>query len=305
MPDALDRAGMLRLVPAHVLALLLAACLLAGGCVEPRATGSVRGRVVDAQGQPVTMARVLLDGPFGQTTLTNARGEFRIGGARDGKHDVYALDPTHTYVGGAKVDVSNGGIADVGDVVLTDCATTGSGGAEPNQDYAEVCGASGRAPPPTVVSFEAVTATWADGYVDQHGLNGYGEDSEIVTALDWYFHGDFRAGGDVPLHRVTSQDEVPVHVGLNSYQPELAGYYYLLREGDVSLTVFEDGDGNPESVAYVFHGENLVFEYLSPTGGTDALHVAYVGRADAQGIAWQANAVAQEPAALRAAATGE
>lgn len=293
---------MLRRLP--LLALFLAATgLLVSGCVEPRATGSVRGRVVDAQGQPVMSARVLLDDPFGQTTLTNARGEFRIGGARDGSHDVFALDPTRSYVAGAKADVSNGGVADVGDLVLTDCALAGTSGPEPNQDYAEVCGASVE-PPPTVVSFEAVTATWADGHLDEHGLNGYGEDSAIVTALDWYFHGDFRAGGEMPLRHVTSQDELPVHVGLNSYQPELAGYYYLLREGDVSLSVFEDGDGNPESMAYVFHGENLVFEYLSPTGGTDATHVAYVGRADAQGIAWQANAV-QSPGALQAAPAGE
>ena len=293
---------MLHRSPLIALLLLAASSLLVGGCVEPRATGSVRGRVVDAQGAPVRSARVLLDDPFGQTTLTNARGEFRIGGARDGNHDVYALDPTRTLVAGAKADVSNGAVVDVGDLMLGDCAQAGSGGTDPNVAYAEVCGAE-PAPPPTVVAFERITASWADGYLDEFGLNGYGEDSTIVTALDWYFPGDFRMGGDMPLRHVTSQDAVPVHIGLNSYQPELAGYYYVLREGDVSLSVFDDGDGDPASVGYRFHGENLVLEYLSPTGGSDAGHVATVGFADAEGIAWQANGVS--PAALPASAAGE
>lgn len=302
MAPALDRDGMFHRAPLLALLLLTASSLLVNGCVEPRATGSVRGRVVDGEGQPVRSARVLLDDPFGQTTLTNARGEFRIGGARDGNHEVFALDATRTLVAGAKADVSNGGVTDVGDLVLGSCTQVGSGGTDPNEDYAEVCGAQ-PSPPPTVVSFDRVTATWADGYVDEFGLNGYGEDSSIITALDWYVPGDFRAGGEMPLRHVTSQDAIPVHVGLNSYQPELAGYYYVLREGDVSLSVFDDGDGDPASVGYRFHGENLVFEYLSPTGGTDGTHVATVGFADAEGIAWQANAM--QPGALPPAAAGE
>ncbi len=289
--------GVRRLFPI----LLLAA--LAGCDLQNYSSGTVRGRVVTAAGIPVANARVMLDDANGRATLTNYRGEFRLGGAADGGHALYALDVSGQYAAAASVTVEDGAATDAGDLVLTDCAGVLAGAGspegpisdgsspttpgEPGADVSVPCSAEPPPPPPANFSFASLTATYADGFVDPSMIYVFGEDVGQGVTFDLYVLGDYSGtGGARTVHVDPSQNFADAHVGL-FVTYEQWGYYYVLRSGDLSVTVAEDGDGDPATLGYQVGGTSLAFDLVGWDGSYDAGHTATVGSLAAEGIAAQ------------------
>ena len=106
------------------------------GCslFEESKSGTVRGRVVDTNGQPISGVRVALDRVGGRTTVSNIRGEFRLGGASAGDHTVLAYSVAQDAAGFVDADVNDGDVVDVGDVFLTDCDEIELNGGTPGPD---------------------------------------------------------------------------------------------------------------------------------------------------------------------------
>ena len=281
---------------------MTAAVIAAGvsGCnlFESSGSGTVRGRVVDANGQPIRGARVALDKVGGRTTMSNVRGEFRLGGARDGAHTVIAYSVAQDAGGSIAAEVSDGDVVDVGDVILMDCDVIVAGGGvnedgsiEPGSDPSiEPCVVEPPPPPAANVTIASLEGEYASGFVDPWGVYGYADDSSEAAGFDFWISADLTAGGSFSDHVVNDYANglVEAHVGLFTYaDPSGWGYYYVLREGDITVTVTDDGDGDPSTLSFAFSGSNLVFDYANWNGGIDSTHTATVGAASASGTAWQ------------------
>lgn len=283
--------------------LLAAAVSGLSGCnlFESSGSGTLRGRVVDANGQPISGARVALDKLSGRTTLSNVRGEFRLGGARDGEHTVLAYSVSLDAAGAASAAVTDGDVIDLGDVTLTDCAVLESnspdgavgedGQSEPGTDPSVApCVFEPPPPPDAHVSIASLEGEYASGYVDPWGVYGFADDSSEAAGFDFWISADLTAGGSFSDHVVNDYNNgtVEAHVGLFTYGGNDGwGYYYVLREGDITITVTDDGDGDPSTLSFSFSGTNLVFDYADWNGGVDPAYTASVGSASASGTAWQ------------------
>lgn len=271
------------------------------GCVRESGSGTVRGRVLDASGHPVAGARVSLDRVGGRTTLTNVRGEFSLG-ARDGGHLLLAYSAAKHAAGSVDAEV-DGGIVDVGDVWLVDCdllvgggeGTTPMGGEDgavpPDPDDPSIMPCVVEPPPPPVahLQIDSLDAEYADAFVDSWGIYGYADDGSAQAGLDFWIPAELTAGGTYSAHVLNDYEdgEVQAHVGLFTWgDPDGWGYYYVLREGNVSVTVSDDGDGDPETLAFSFTGTNLVFDYAG-WNGIEPEYTASVGSATASGHAWR------------------
>lgn len=265
---------------------LLALAMVLSACVPDAATGSIRGRVVDASGRPVRGARVMLEGPAGRSTVTNLQGEFRLGGARDGRHAVYALDPSASSGAGGVAHVQEGRVADVGDLALFACDSLPAGedpDAASEGSPLVPCTSEPPAPPPTVVAFGDLAASFSDAWVTPEGIHGFGAASGGM-AFDFFVPGNFLAAGSIVLEPQNDNgyggDALVV-----LYAP--GGWVWLLRTGAISLETFENGDGDPATSGWRFRGEDLVFEYLTWDAGLDGSRVATVASAAAEGHAWR------------------
>ncbi len=284
--------------------------LLLGGCVgDSSSTGTVRGRVVDANGQPVSAARIALDRFGGRSTVTNARGEFRLGGVRDGSHVVLAFAVAGNQAGASNVEVDDGSTEDVGDVVVIDCedlangvlleptpspTPDGNGSGEPDptstsdpgdydvDDMIIPCGWEPPPPPPEAVTIDSFDADWGSGWIDPSGFYGYLDDAGNQASLDVYVPGDF-AEGSVITFDAGTVDAIG-YGGLYTY--DSYGYYYLMTGGELTIEVGDDGDGDPSTSAFSLHGENLQFVYYA-WEGLDAGYTATVVEADGDGSAYR------------------
>lgn len=273
-----------------------------GGCeVDRSGTGTVRGRVVDVTGQPISGARVAVDRLGGRSTVTNARGEFRIA-AKDGQRTLLAFSVALDAGASTQVAVTDGDVVDAGDVTLVDCtvlAEAAPGGApapdedgmmpSDGSDPSMPCLYEPPPPPAEHVSIASLAGDFASGFVDPWGVSGYADDSSAQAGFDFWIAADVAAGGAFSGHVVNDYTNgiVEAHVGLFTYGDATGwGHYYLLREGDVSVTVTDDGDGDPSTLAFTFSGSNLVFEYAG-WNGIDGGYTADVGAATASGDAWQ------------------
>jgi hypothetical protein len=283
-------------------AAVLAASLTGCNLFEESGSGTVRGRVVGANGQPLSGARVTLDRVGGRTTVSNMRGEFRIGGARDGGHTVLAYSVAQDAAGSAHANVGDGEVVDVGDVLLMDCddvvANSPNGGMEDdgsvssdgNGDPTVVpCVMEPPPPPAANITIASLSGDYASGYIDPWGVYGYADDSSKMAGFDFWISADLTAGGAFADHVVNDYANglVEAHVGLFTYGDDSGwGYYYVLREGDVTVSVTDDGDGDPSTLQFSFSGTNLVFDYAG-WEGIDSTHTANVASAAAAGTAWQ------------------
>lgn len=284
---------------------VLAATILAAastGCslFDESKSGTVRGRVVGANGQPVSGVRVALDRVGGRTTVSNVRGEFRLGGASAGDHTLLAYSVAQDAAGSVNADVDDGDVVDVGDVFLTDCdelqAGAPNGGMESDgtvtdggDPSVQPCVMEPPPPPDEHVSIASLSGDYADGFVDPWGVYGYADDSSEMAGFDFWVSADLTAGGTFSDHVINDYENgvVEAHVGLFTYGDSNGwGHYYLLREGDITVTVSDDGDGDPSTLSFSFSGENLVFDYAG-WNGIDSAYTATVGSADAAGTAWQ------------------
>lgn len=284
------------LLGAAVLAASLSGCNL----FDESGSGTVRGRVVGANGQPLSGARVSLDRVGGRTTVSNMRGEFRIGGARDGGHVVLAYSVAQDAAGSAEANVGDGEVVDVGDVFLTDCdqvvAGAPNGGMEDDGTVSndgdpsvQPCLMEPPPPPAENISIASLNGEYASGYIDPWGVYGYADDSSEMAGFDFWIAADLTAGGAFSDHVVNDYANglVEAHVGLYTYGDDSGwGYYYVLREGDVTVSVTDDGDDDPSTLQFSFSGTNLVFDYAG-WEGIDASYTANVGSATAEGTAWQ------------------
>ena len=284
-----------------VAATFLASAVTGCSLFEESKSGTVRGRVVGANGQPISGVRVALDRVGGRTTLSNQRGEFRLGGASAGDHTLLAYSVAQDAAGSAPADVNDGDVVDVGDVFLTDCDEIELGapnggetqpdgtiddGGDPN---VYPCVMEPPPPPDEHVSIASLEGDYADGYVDPWGVYGYADDSSEMAGFDFWISADLTAGGTFSDHVINDYNNgvVEAHVGLYTYGDASGwGYYYVLREGDITVTVSDDGDGDPSTLSFSFSGENLVFDYAG-WEGIDPNYTATVGSAVAAGTAWQ------------------
>lgn len=271
-------------------------------CESKSGTGGVRGRVVNAAGTPARGVRVMLDGREGRSAITDVRGEFRLG-AKAGSHVVVASHAVANAGASVEVEVEIGENADVGDVVLQDCdeiiimaggdpnAPDGGeggeeGGTEPG-DPTYPCTVEPPPPPPELVTIESFESDWASGWLDSWGLYGYGDDADAMAAIDFFVGGDFTAGGTTTIHideQTATAGLINAYAGLFTY--DSYGYYYFITSGDLTVTVGDDGDGDPSTVAFQFSGSNLEFAYYDWAGTTDTAYVAKVNAASAAGTAY-------------------
>ncbi|HVO29438.1 MAG TPA: carboxypeptidase-like regulatory domain-containing protein [bacterium] len=244
--------------------------LVLAGCSTQSKSGAIRGRVLSSNGSPVAGARVMLDHTSGRVTLSNAHGEFRLSGAKDGTHRVFAL--ANGQAATAVTSVS--GVADVGDLTLEDCTTivaqggttvsggsagggTGANGGAPaptatpgatgstgSNDPGSVdpngtipCEVDPPPPPPPHVDFAALHADYADGYVDGTGISGWGWDDTQSVGFDFYLPGNFLSGGSASAHvdGSTPTDPTTPTGYMSLYTAD--GYIYLLASGDLSVAV--------------------------------------------------------------------
>ena len=275
--------------------ILLAAVAVAGCNPSHSGTGTVRGRVVDASGQPISGARVALDRSTGRTTLTNIRGEFSLG-AKDGAHVLLAFSQAQNAAASTEVDVDDGNVANVGDVTLMDCdevvpmpgeggnGAAGDDGMTEPGDPTIPCEWEPPPPPEPHVDFGSLEAEFAAGFVDPWGVYGFGDDSSEEVGFDFWIPADITASGTFSGHVVNdyANGVVEAHFGLYTYE----GHYYVLREGDLTVTVSEDGDGDPSTLNFSFSGTNLSLDYAG-WEGIDAGYTASVESAIAEGQAWQ------------------
>lgn len=269
-------------------------------CESKSGTGGVRGRVVSAAGTPARGVRVMLDGRDGRSAITDVRGEFRLG-AKAGSHVVVASHAAQNAGATVEVDVEIGENADVGDVVLQDCdeivvmaggdpsspdGGEGGGGTEPG-DPTYPCTVEPPPPPPASITIESLEADWASGWLDSWGLYGYGDDADAMAAIDFFVGGDFTAGGTSTIHidaETATAGLINAYAGLFTY--DTYGYYYFITSGDLTITVADDGDDDPSTVAFQFSGANLEFSYYDWSGESDASYVAKVNAASAAGTAY-------------------
>ena len=239
--------------------LLASTALLAlAGCQKSSSAGAIRGRVLAPTGQPAAGARVMLDSASGRTTLTNARGEFRLGGAISGGHKVFALS-NHTAAL-ASTHVDGTATADVGDLTLEDCsiivaqggapdANAGgtSGGPAPegtpggaptkvDSDGTIPCEAEPPPPPAPHVDFGAITADYGDAMLDPSGIYGFGWDSVTQVGFDFYLQGDFTAPGTATIHVAGAAIDPTVAPAASMFLYTSEGYAYLLTGGDLTIT---------------------------------------------------------------------
>ena len=110
-----------------------------------------------------------------------------------------------------------------------------------------------------------------------------------AAGFDFWVSADLTAGGTFSDHVINDYNNgvVEAHVGLFTYGDESGwGHYYVLREGDVTVTVSDDGDEDPSTLSFSFSGTNLVFDYAG-WEGIDSNYTATVESANAAGTAWQ------------------
>lgn len=277
---------------------------LAGCDIDRSGGGTVRGRVVDASGQPISGARVSVDRLGGRSTLTNVRGEFRIA-AKDGDRTLLAFSTQLDAGGAIDVQVTDGDVVDAGDVTITDCdiliagldggpgtSEGGDGLISPDaSDPWMPCIYEPPPPPAEHITIASLTGDYADGFIDTWGVYGYADDSSEQAGFDFWIPADLTGGGTFSGHVVNDYANgiVQAHVGLFTYADAESsgwGHYYVLREGDVTVTVADDGDGDPSTLSFSFSGTNLVFEYAG-WNGIDPAFTAAVGNASANGTAWR------------------
>lgn len=264
-----------------ILVAAVAGTLLAG-CEKPvRSEGAVHGRVYDTQGNPLSGVRLSLDDQFGLSTLSNFRGEFRLSGASAGTHALFAFHAASQMTDAVSVDVEENGDADAGAMTVSNSCTdedeSGEGGDEgetEGEDQGEPdADAPCDWPPPPMpeaITFDLLVADHAEAAIDPWGIyGGFVDDGlgNLQVGIDFYAPGDFTAGGDYAETIVIDEAAglyPAAHVGL--YVQDEYGYYYVVQSGDITLSAYDDGDGDPATMAFSFHGENLVFAYLECTG---------------------------------------
>lgn len=254
--------------------------LLLAGCVPSRSTGTVRGRVLSADGSPTTGVHVSMDstgGPFG---VSGAGGQFLIGNVAAGHHLVLAFDGAAQSGAAQDVDVE-GGSTTIFDVVLQPCPPDPVNAGP----LAEPCTAQAPPPPPTHLVFDTVEAasSWLD--VDPAGVSGGGEDYGRGIQFGFWLAGDYTAASSASLH-VSIADGLSPAGGLTLLTEQGGNwYFYELVDGDLAVTFTDDGDGDPATRAFSFEGAGLVFSYVDWYGGLDASHDAFAGTLAASGTA--------------------
>ena len=246
-------------------------------CTKSPEAGAIRGRVLTPAGQPAAGARVMLDSATGRTTLANAHGEFRLGGAISGGHKVFALSNHSAAL--ANASVAGTATSDVGDLVLEDCGvivsqggtptgggtsnggTTTTGGTasgapspaatagQPNVDPNGTmpCQVDPPPPPPDHVNYDAINADYADASLDPSGIYGFAWDSSAGVGFDFWLSGDFTTPGTYTVHVDGAAATDP---GVASSQGSVwlytqDGYAYLLSSGDLTLTTTAVDGGTP------------------------------------------------------------
>ena len=268
--------GWMRLLSPIAAALVM---LPLAGCIQPRATGGVQGRVLHADGTPAFGVRVALDQLQRHVVVTDLEGRYHLGGAPSGAHELVALLQSANAGGAEAIDVPAGAIADAPDLELADC--TGIVNATPDgtpTGAAIPCTATAPPPPPATLHFDAIQADSASGAIDPSSFSGWGQDTANGIEFDVVVAGDFTAGGGLTLHVTNASTTTPTaFLGV-----EIAGaggdWFYLLESGDLSLTVDPTG-------AFDLHASNLTLAYLGWDGSLDATSALTIGALTAAGTA--------------------
>lgn len=284
-----------RLLPVVVAIVLSAGCGVGaeGGLFDfgASSTGAVRGRIVYADAAPAPGVRVSLDSLSGRSTITNPMGEFFLGNARDGDHALYAYDPGTDSAAAIGIVVS-GGEANVGDVLLEDCATVltdpGSAGESPSA-FTPCSGEGLPDEPPPMLSSDLGTLdiAWGEAHIDTMGIQGFLEGASANVSLDFNLTGSqySNPGGasyDNSVQNDYGSGNIEALIGVYDYA---TGAYFVLANGNVSLDVVDNADGDPTTREFTFSGSQMLFELLL-NGEVDPNYTLTVDSVDAMGLAF-------------------
>lgn len=249
-------------------------------------TGSVMGRVLDANNVAHAGTRVFLADPSGPTTISQPDGTFRVAGARTGTTELFAYDAA-TDSAAYAVFTLHGTTTDIGDLTLESCTVVLS---EPSPDPGTVKACSD--PPPTpdastdtdygVLEFEQALA---ERYSNALYITIYAHTQEATPR-------DVTLTVSIPATELSSTGytgtvtyDYNAQIGsifVTLYDSSL-GATFVLSTGSITYTLYDDGVDNGLN-PFDFDGTAMEFQFIDPnTAAADENFLATIDEVKAWG----------------------